>query len=127
MRSDSVHDAALEGQREPGAVRRLLDPAFGFFVWAAHLVVIYVANAVFCVLDVTSRNPRAGTALVIALAAVTIVAAAIVGGHGLKRYRERPETPDQGFLFNVAVGQDAIAAMAILWQLVPIFMSPVCR
>ena len=126
MRSDSVHDAAIAAS-QPGVVHRLLDPAFGLFVWAAHLVVIYVANAVFCVLGIPSRNLRAGTSLVIVLAAVTIVAAAIVALHGLRRYRERPAMYNHRFLLRMAVGQDAIAALAILWQLVPIFMSPVCR
>ena len=37
------------------------------------------------------------------------------------------EMRDRGFLIRIAVGHDAVAALAILWQLVPIFMAPVCR
>ena len=111
----------------PRAVRLLLDPAFGLFVWAGHLIVIYVANAVFCVLVAPSADSRAARSHVFALAAITIVAAAVVGIHGLTRYRRQPETHNHGFLIRMAVGQDALAVLAILWQLVPIFMSPVCR
>jgi hypothetical protein len=126
MHSDSVHHVELEAPAQ-GVVSRLLDPVFGFLVWIAHLVVIYVGYAVSCGLGLTSGSPRAQTALVIALAAVTIGAAAIVGVHGLRRYREEPRTRNHGFLLKVAVGNDAIAALAILWQLIPIFMTPVCR
>lgn len=144
MSSDSVQGAEL-GMRSSGDVARLLDPAFGFFVWAGHLVVIYIANAVTCALGLTSRYPSARSALVIALAAFTVVTAAVVGVHGLKRFRQRygqrapsaelklratdvrSATAGGGFLLEVAVGSDAIAALAILWQLIPIFMTPVCR
>jgi hypothetical protein len=105
----------------------LLDPAFGFFVWAGHLVVIYVANAVACVLEITAGSTRAESMLVFSLAAITILTAAIVASHGVRRSRTQPRSENHGFLLRIAVGQDAIAVLAILWQLVPIFMSPVCR
>ena len=127
MPSGNVHAAARSGRDDRPIVRRILDPAFGLFVWAAHLVVIYVAQAVACVLGVPSRSAQAETAVLAGLAGITVVAAAIVGAHGLRRYRQRAETDDERFLFNIAVGQDAIAAVAILWQLIPIFMVPVCR
>jgi hypothetical protein len=126
MRSGS-DDVMLEHSTEPGVVRHLLDPAVGFFVWAGHLVVIYVANAVFCVLEGTTANPRAESVLVIALAAFTLLAAAVVAIHGWRRYRQQPGTYNHEFLLRITVGQDAIAALAILWQLIPIFMLPVCR
>jgi nitrate reductase NapE component len=126
MRSDSARDAQLEASGESAGVIRLLDSAFGFFVWATHLVIIYVANALACVLGLTSTHSRAESVLVISLAAVTIVAAALVGAHGLRRYPQRLRVADEGFLNRIAVGHDAIALVAILWQLVPIFMSPVC-
>jgi hypothetical protein len=127
MSSDSVQAAPSDRPTGQGSVGRLLDPAFGFFVWALHLVTIYVVNALFCVLGIASRTPRAGTTLIVCLVAVTIVAAVIVVIHSVRRYRQRPESENQGFLMNMAVGQDAIAAVAILWQLIPIFMTPVCR
>lgn len=93
----------------------------------AHLIVIYVANAVICGLQVTSQLPGAERGLTLALAATTLLAAAAVAVHGWRRYGQFPETPDQQFLRAMTVGQDALAIPAILWQLVPIFMSPVCR
>src|SRR5689334_13359193 len=56
MRSDRVQDAELVAEPS-GDVSRLLDAAFGFLVWAGHLVLIYVANAVTCALGLTSGNP----------------------------------------------------------------------
>ncbi|MFP5246114.1 MAG: hypothetical protein ACLGH0_05425 [Thermoanaerobaculia bacterium] len=101
------------------AKSRLLDPAFGFFVWAAHLVVIYVIEAVACQLGRTRFVP--------ALVVVTFAAAAIVLLHGARRYRQRGEMRDYGFLIRIAIGHDALAALAILCQLFAILMVPVCR
>ena len=126
MRSASVAAGGHDAPRDP-VVRRVLDPAFGFFVWAAHLVAIYVLQALACVLDIPSRSPRAETTVILALAALTVAAAAVIGLHGLRRYRQAAATDDQRFLFRIAVGQDAIAALAVAWQLMPIFMVPLCR
>lgn len=126
MHSDNA-DATLVATPVTGTVRRLLDPAFGFFVWLAHFVVIYVANAVTCGLRLTSEGPGAGSVLVLSLTAVTVGAAMVVALHGVKRFRALATAADAGFLLRVAVGNDAIAAFAILWQLIPIFMSPVCQ
>ena len=107
MRSDDVDDV--------GGLRRLLDAAFGFFVWAAHLIVIYVIEAVACQLGRTRFVP--------ALVIVTLIAGAIVAAHAAKRYKQR----EHGFLIRLAIGHDALAALAILSQLFAILMVPVCR
>jgi hypothetical protein len=120
MRSDErVDDGEVEPRTEAGAVYRLLDSVFGFFVWAVHLVVIYVVEAVACQLG--------RTVFVVALVIVTLIAAALVLGHGAKRYGQRNETRDHGFLIRIAVGHDLLAALAILWQLFALLMVPVCR
>jgi hypothetical protein len=119
MRSDDIDDAEVEPRTEADAMVRLLDPAFGFFVWAAHLVAIYVVEAVACQLGRTN--------FVTALVIMTLGAAAIVLWHGAKRYSQRHETRDHGFLLRIAVGHDALAALAILWQLFATLMVPVCR
>jgi hypothetical protein len=64
---------------------------------------------------------------VIALIAITVLAAAVVVLHAVKRYRQQPEMRDLGFLARIAVGHDAVAALAILWQLIPLTMVPLCR
>ena len=122
MRSDKLDDAEVEARTEAGVVYRLLDPAFGFFVWAVHFVAVYVTAAVACQLRL-----RLDGTFVIALVAVTLAAAAIVLVHAVKRYRQRGEVRDHGFLIRIAVGHDAVAALAILWQLFPLLMVPVCR
>ncbi len=127
MHSDSVYAVEYGDTDGRPIVRRILDPAFGLFVWAAHLLVIYVAQALACVFAIPSRSAQTGTAVLVGLAAATLLAAAIVAAHGVRRHRQQAETDDQRFLFKLAVGQDAIAAVAILWQLIPIFMVPICR
>lgn len=126
MPSDSVNDAVAMAPAR-GVVRGLLDPAFGFFVWIGHFVLIYVVTAVSCGLWITSEASRGASILVIALVAATVIAAALVVLHAIRHYRGRRQTLAQTFMARITIGQDAIAAFAILWQLIPIFMSPVCR
>lgn len=119
MRSDDADDAPLEPHAGPGSMRWLLDAVFGFFVWAVHLLVIYIWEAVACQLGRTTFVPG----LVIA----TLIAAAIVITHGAKRYAQRHEAGGRVFLIRIAIGHDALAALAILWQFFAILMVPVCR
>jgi hypothetical protein len=109
------------------AVYRLLDVAFGFGVWAVHLVIVYTSSAVACQLGLGSRAPNAQSRVVAILIAITFMAAALVIVHGVKRYRRRGDVAVRGFLARLAVGDDALAVVAILWQLVPITMVPLCR
>lgn len=127
MRSDRVNDAAVERLTEAGVVYRLLDPVFGFGVWAAHLLVVYVSTAVMCQLGLGSREATVQSNVLISLSVVTLVAAALVLGHAAKRYRQRQEMRDHGFLVRIAIGHDAVAALAIIWQLMPLWMVPLCR
>jgi hypothetical protein len=127
MRSDKLDDAGTEARTEGGVLYRLLDPAFGFFIWAVHFLAIYVTSAVACQLGFGSRDAGARSGLLIALAAVTLVAAGVVAAHAVKRFRQQREVRDRGFLLRIAVGHDALAALAILWQLLPLFLVPVCR
>jgi hypothetical protein len=127
MRSDKLDDAETEARTEGGVLYRLLDPAFGFFVWAVHFLAIYVTSAVACQLGFGSRDAGARSGLVIALAAVTLVAAGVVVAHAVRRYQQRGEVRDHGFLIRIAIGHDALAVLAILWQLLPLFLVPVCR
>jgi len=127
MRSDNADDAAVEARTQSGVLFRLLDPAFGFFVWIGHLILIYVAAAVACGLGLVTVDRDGQSGLVVALATVTIAAAALVGVHGVRRFGQRQAASDGGFLLSIAVGHDALAALAILWQLIPISMTPPCR
>jgi len=127
MDSDRVDDAAVEPLTEMGVVYRLLDPVFGFGVWAAHLLVVYVSTAVMCQLGLGSRAATAQSTVVISLSLVTVLAAAVVVRHAVKRYRQREHMSDHGFLVRIAVGHDAVAALAIVWQLMPLWMVPLCR
>jgi hypothetical protein len=104
----------------------LLDPAFGLIVWAIHLLVIYIAAAVACARYFDAE--RGGSSgLLASLVGVTLVAAAIVGIHGASRYRRSCALADGRFRGFITLGMDAIGALAILWQLFPLLIAPVCR
>jgi hypothetical protein len=49
-------DDQVEPRTKTGTLRRLLDPAFGLFVWAAHFLVVYVGAAVACVLGLGTAD-----------------------------------------------------------------------
>ena len=50
-----------------GTLVGLLDPAFGFFVWAAHLLAIYIAAAVACVVGLGGASAGARSAFLTGL------------------------------------------------------------
>jgi hypothetical protein len=109
-----------------GTLAPLLDVAFGFFVWMLHLVAIYVAAALACGLGVVGAGALSPAGLVTALAIATVAAAAIVALHALRRWRGLRDRPERRFRMAVTVGADAIAIVAIVWQLVAIGLVPPC-
>jgi hypothetical protein len=118
--------AEAEPASKVGVLFALLDPAFGFFLWSVHFLVVYIAAAVACVLGLGGASASTRSAFLIALVLVTLVAAAVLAIHGVVRYRQLRGVPDQQFRMSVAIGGDAIAAVAVLWQLFPILMVPLC-
>ena len=127
MHSGSAADAELDRRTENGGVFRLLDSVFGFGVWAVHLLIVYVASAVACQLGLGSQPRSVQSSVVAALCIVTLAATAIVVWHAILRYRQQKQVHDRGFLARIAMGHDAVAALAILWQLMPLLMVPLCR
>ena len=125
MHSDSAADAQPDRARDAGGLVRLLDSVFGFGVWAVHLLVVYVASAVACQLGLGSQPAGMQSTVVGSLVIVTLAAAALVAWHAIRRYRQH-RAGDRGFLAQIAVGHDAVAALAILWQLMPLLMVPLC-
>jgi hypothetical protein len=61
-----------------------------------------------------------------ALVLVTFAAMAALVLHGVLRYRRLRGLPQQCFRMSIAIGGDAIAAVAVLWQLFPLAMVPLC-
>jgi hypothetical protein len=106
-------------------VLRLVGSAFGFFAWAAHFLAVYIAQAVACQLSVVSvMSP--GAVFRGSLATVTVLVAVVVAGHAWHTWQQHAEG-DDAFLARIGIGQDAIATIAIAWQLIPIFTVPLCR
>ncbi len=124
MPSDS---ASRNARIEPGRVlRRVVGSAFGLFVWAAHFLVVYIAAAVACQLSVVSGlSPGGG--LIGVLVAITVLAALVVVAHAWRLSRRWRAGDEEAFLACIGIGQDAIATLAILWQLIPLFTVPICR
>jgi hypothetical protein len=119
-------DAGAETSARAGTIRPLLDSAFGFFVWAAHFLTVYVAAAVACQLGLGGAAEGTRAAFLAALALVTAVAAAVVVLHAVGRYRRQRGVPEQRFRMRVTIGCDAIAGLAIAWQLLAIRLVPLC-
>lgn len=126
MSSPRVGAVSAPARLSPGTVRPLLDSAFGFLVWAAHLLTVYVATAVACQLGLGVAGASARTSFLTALAIVTMAAVAIVALHAFRRSRQPGDVPDERFRRSVTIGGDAIAAVAITWQLIAILLVPVC-
>ena len=117
-------------EREPhtkrGKLVRLLDPAFGFFVFAAHLLLIYIAAALACVLGLGTAGSSTQSGFLWALGLVTLASAALVTGHAVWRFRELRIVADARFRMAMTIGSDAIATVAILFQFFPILLVPLC-
>ncbi|MGE3781270.1 MAG: hypothetical protein AB7H71_00840 [Alphaproteobacteria bacterium] len=119
-------EAETKPQAKAGVLYGLLDPAFGFFVWAIHFLVVYIAEAVACALGLGGAGAETRTIFLTALILVTTGAAAVLALHGVLRYRRLRALPQQRFRMSVAIGGDAIAAVAVLWQLFPLGMISLC-
>ncbi len=101
--------------------RRLFDPFAGFLVWALHLIIIYTVVAVACQLGVASRM------LIVGLVVFTVAAAAFNVVHAWLRYRQQYAIAELQFRTEMTIGSDAIATLAITWQLFALLIQPLCR
>src|SRR5690349_18343847 len=101
MSSPEIHSDVVATGPSRQRVSRLLDLAFGFFVWAAHFLVVYVWAALACAL--APHAAASGAALQTALALATVAAAAVVVLHGLRHYRRQRNAPDERFPAGVAI------------------------
>lgn len=120
---EGTRQVTRQGRAGVGA---LLDTSFGFFVWAAHLLTVYIATAVSCQLGLGAAMAGARTGFVSVLVLVTVVMAGVVVLHAAGRYRQQRDVPGQRFRMTVTIGNDAVATVAIAWQLLAIALLPLC-
>jgi hypothetical protein len=118
--------AQAKAGAKPEGLGQLLDPAFGLFAWALHLLVVYVATAVACVLGLGAADTGARSALQATLLVLTAAALAVTLLHALRRYRQQAGVLGLKFRMSLTIGCDAIAMGAIGWQLFPIVLVPAC-
>lgn len=123
---DQTESRGVEARPRSPAVRPLLDVAFGFFVWALHLLAIYIATAIACQLGLGAASANTRRAFLTTLATVTMLAAVLVVLHGLRRYGQLRAIRERHFRMWVTVGSDAIAAIAIASQLLAVLLVPLC-
>ena len=109
-----------------GTLRRLLDPIFGHFVWAAHFLAVYIGAAVACVLGLGAAGEGTQATFLTVLVALTVLATVVVVAHAIWRFRQYRDFPDQRFRMAVTIGNSGIATVGIVWQLFPILLVPVC-
>ena len=125
MPSDAAASTDARSRPNYGALYRLLDPVFGFFVWAAYFLIVYVGQATVCSLWPGMSAPER-TVVKVALVAATLVAIGVIAAHGWLRYRQRGPAHDSAFRTNLAVGLDGLAGVASAWMLIPILFTPLC-
>lgn len=110
-------------RRDEDDLARLFDPLVGFLIWGIHFVVVYVVQAVACVLGVgASQAILVRTGLV----ALTLAALALVAWHGWRASLRRHD-PRERFMSRITLGHDGLAAVGIAWQLYPLLMLALCR
>src|SRR4051812_2374761 len=100
----------VEPRSKVGTLYRLLDPAFGHFVWAAHFLAVYIGTAVACVLDLGATGTNFQSGFQPALILLTLAAVAVVVLHAIRRYRQHRTDPDRRFRMRITIGNDGIAA-----------------
>ncbi len=108
-----------------GNAGMLLDPLFGFIVWAVHFLVIYCANGLACARGIGASGAALQVTFKSLLIAVTILALVVVVAHAVIRWRRRDAA--YPFLSDIAVGNSAIAAVGIAMQMYPLLMLHLCR
>ena len=111
----------------PESVSRVLDPA----TRAIHLGCpparrLHRFQALACQLGLDSTETKTRV-LSSALVAVTLLAVAAVLLHATRRYQQRRERRFAEFRVALTLGLDALAALAIVFQLFPILLAPLCR
>jgi hypothetical protein len=115
-----------EARENTAGMGALLDTAFGYFVWATHFLVVYIATAVSCQLGLGTAGAGIRRTFLAVLALVTVAAVAVVVLHAIRRYRHQHDLPGRRFRSTVTIGNDAVAAVAIAWQLLAITLVPLC-
>lgn len=126
MYSDEL-DGDTEAQDLPSTIYRLLYPAFGFFAWAVHFLVVYISTSTGCALGLGAAAEGTRANFKATLVVVTVATAAGVLLHAWVTYRRFRQVRDRRFLVNITVGHDVVAATAILWQLFPLYLIPPCQ
>src|SRR3954451_11609819 len=93
--------------RERRVLLPLLDTVFGFFVWAVHLLAVYVPTAVTCQLGLGGAGAATRTGFQIGLVAVTAIAAAVVVVHAVRRWHQQRGVAERRFRMSVTLGAGA--------------------
>lgn len=113
-------------QSDETSAARLVGTSFGLIVWAIYFLVVYIGEAIFCTL-LPGPTAEARLLLRLALAAATAIALVPVAVHSFIHVTADRTLPDKDFLSRLALGLDGIAAIGIVWMLIPILLVPACH
>lgn len=122
MSSDSLQ---VDASNRSGTVRTLLDLLFGFLVWAVHFLVVYCVNALACARGIGDATALAQSGLRSFFVFATLIGLASVGLHAAHLWRRRGSEND--FLARLGLGCNAVAAVAMMMQLLPLSLLHLCR
>lgn len=99
----------------PLSVMRFVSAMFGFILWAAHFLFVYVLAALACARGFASGQVAALDVVTFAVVAATVLALVAVGVHALALWRARQdEVRTTQFLAQLGVLVDLLAVVAIL-------------
>jgi hypothetical protein len=102
----------------------------GLIVWALRFLAVYSFAGLACAGGWTDTGDALNpiTIFVVASAGIGVGLCAAVALHALARVRTAlvAETNDRGFVHMLAALVAGIAALAIVWETLPVFVVPVC-
>jgi hypothetical protein len=97
----------------------------GLIVWGANLLLIYPFNAIACTRGFAGAAPPTILGLTaLALAALAAIVYAAVRNRG--PIRARFGDPNQALLRILAIGIGPLAAVAVVWETLPVLMIQPC-
>ncbi|MBU8536586.1 hypothetical protein [Falsiroseomonas tokyonensis] len=111
----------------------MLNAIAGLIVWAAHFLLVYGAQATVCwrgLAGATLWGQPLVPAIVLGLTALGLVAVALIGGRAWRRLHSglaSQEGEEQSqFTLWMSLAVTLMAALAMVWEAVPVLILPPC-
>jgi hypothetical protein len=120
----------MNPETKPRSIARLLLAVGGLIAWGAHFAILYGAQTAFC-----TAAPAGGSAASLRIGGLMLTAAvgaAVLAFSG--RLRSRSQGSSHGddiagserFLLQMSIASSALAALAMLWAILPLLLLSPC-